>query len=328
MRLRLLTFSVFALLALPAVAGAQTFTNVVGTSGTSSTNVDNKPAAIYPSPLSVSGLVGPITDVDVTLTRLYVSDPSYLDFALVAPDGTAVMLMADASTYSPGGQVHLNLVFDQSQPTPVPSFASGPLGTTENQTVFYRPANYDNGSSDAFPSFPAAMNTTADLNRFNGTGPNGEWKLLATHAYSYGYRDYEVAGWSLEIKTAGDTTAPAFSRPAVSGRTIGFDLTEAASVQFRVDRITKGVKVKSRCLAPKKGRKGKRCSRYVALPGAIDTIGVAGINSFAWNGKIGAKKLAPGKYRLTGIARDAAGNQSPPQKFTVTIKKPKKKKKN
>jgi hypothetical protein len=137
--------------------------------------------------------------------------------------------------------------------------------------------------------------------------------------------NYSLAGWSLDIKTVGDTTAPAFSRPAVLGKTMGFDLTEAASIQFRVDRISKGVWVKPNCRAPKKGRKGKTCSRYVALPGAINTIAAAGANSFAWNGKLGGKKLAPGKYRLTAIAKDAAGNASPPTTFTVTIKKPKKK---
>lgn len=306
-------------------AHAATFTSSGGLVAESASSTDFKAASVYPLPISVSGLSGPVTKVTVTLNRLLASDPSYLDFLVVAPNGTAVMVMSDAATYGPGTATnHVTIVFDQSFPTTIPY---APLNTTDNETVYFKPTN--GATAEVFPNLPPNLDTTStDLTRFNGSSANGDWKLYAMHGYSAGYRYGTIDSWSLDITTAGDTTPPIFTRPAVSGRTIGFDLSEAGSLQFRVDRISKGVKVKGKCLALKKGRKGKSCTRYVPLPGAIDTSGVAGANSFSWNGKIGAKKLAPGKYRLTGVAKDAAGNQSPPQTFTVTIKKPKKKKKN
>ena len=305
-------------------AHAATFTSSGGLIAEAPGSDDFKAASVYPLPIAVSGLSGPVSKVTVTLNRLLASDPSYLDFLVVAPNGTAVLVMSDAAAYGPGtAENHVTIVFDQSFPTTIPT---APLNTADNQTVYFKPTNGE--SPEVFPNLPPNLDTTStDLTRFNGISPNGEWKLYAIHSYAFGYRYGTIDSWSLDITTAPDTTPPVFSRPAVSGRTIGFDLSEAGSLQFRVDRISAGVKVKGKCLAPKKGRKGKRCTRYVPLPGAIDTTGVAGANSFAWNGRIGAKKLAPGKYRLTGLATDTAGNQSPPQKFTVTIKKPKKKKK-
>lgn len=322
MKLRLLTFSIFALLALPAAAQAQVFANPSPMATPYVTSNPENPFTPYPSEISVAGTQGALTDVNVTLQG-FGSNGSfyYTELLLVAPDGTAVTLLTNAG----GTAQNINLTFDQQAASTIGETESVPNGSNAR----FQPTVIPFSGRPVFPA-PAVVpsNISPDLNRLSGHSANGVWKLFGNHKYSYsGYNNASITGgWSLELTTTGDVTAPAFSRPAVSGKTIGFDLTEAASVQFRVDRISKGVKVKSKCLAPKKGRKGKSCSRYVPLPGGIDTIGVAGINSFAWNGRIGSKKLAPGKYRLTGIAKDAAGNQSPPQTFTVTIKKPKKKK--
>lgn len=316
---------VLALAVLPAAAHATTYTNPAGfASPVNASNADGfNPFDLYPTQLQVSGTEGAITDVDVTLHNANSYGVfNYSQFLLVSPDGTGVTVLSRAG----GALVDATLVVDQQ--------ATESLGLNQNVPptggVRVKPSAYVISPDD--PVFPPPAVVPADiapdLNRLNGRPANGTWKLWANHSYSGGgNRTWASGGWSLDIQTTGDITAPAFTRPAVSGRTIGFDLSEASSIQFRVDRISKGVKVKSKCVAPKKGRKGKSCSRYVPLPGAIDTIGVAGINSFAWNGRIGNKKLAPDKYRLTGTAKDAAGNQSPPQTFTVTIKKPKKKKK-
>ena len=325
MKLRLLTFATFVLFAFPVSAQAQTFTNAAPFVSPNPTDeIEGNVFSLYPTEIPVSGMVGAITDVNVTLHGVSTSGVfSYGRFLLVAPDGTALVLLSESG----GSASNVKLVLDQQAAAFVPTAAT-PLGSN-GSTVTYKPSVYGPIPQYAFPPpvvLPADI--TPDLDRLNGRVANGAWKLYANHAYSYmGYNTIAInSGWSLDVETTGDITPPSLTRPAVSGRTIGFDLDEAASIQFRVDRIAKGVKSKTRCLAPKKGRKGKSCSRYVPLPGAIDTLGVSGPNAFAWNGRIAGKKLAPGKYRLTAIAKDAAGNASPTTTFTVTIKKPKKKK--
>lgn len=326
MIVRILTFALVSLALIPASAGAQVFSNQQLLASPTTTGQADNPFLLYPSQIPVSGLEGAITDVDVTLNA--VSSPGSFDYTrylLVAPDGTGVRLWAGAGSTT----TNVNLVIDQQAAATFPTTTT-PLGSS-GSTVRFKPTigTYAPYTSPTFPSpAPTIADAAPDLNRLNGHPANGSWRLFASHAYSYmGYNSVSInGGWSIDIKTTGDITPPEILRPAVSGKTFGFDLSEAASLLFRVDQAKRGVKVKSSCLAPKKGRKGKSCTRYVPLPGAIGTAGTAGVNTFAWDGRLAGKKLGPGKYRLTGVAKDAAGNASAPATFTVTVKKPKKKK--
>jgi hypothetical protein len=47
--------------------------------------------------------------------------------------------------------------------------------------------------------------------------------------------------------------------------------------------------------------------------------GGAGVNKFAFSGRLGRKALAPGGYRATLVARDGAGNDSAPKLASFTI---------
>jgi hypothetical protein len=269
---------------------------------------------------------GVVTDVDVILNTADMLSPSIWNYLLVAPDGTTVALMTEAGTYA-AGTYKFNVVFDQSRPTALPAKGSAPLGTSDGQTVFYRPTSYAANASARFPGFPAIIDVTANLDRLNGHAPNGTWKLYVTGEFSGGGNtSFSIASWSLQLNSAvpKDTSAPVFSKTSILGRTVGFDLSEASSLQYRISRLSNGVKVKSKCLAPKKGRKGKKCTRATLLPGAITRIGTAGVNTFTFNGKLNKKRLAPGRYRITATATDAAGNLSAPTSWDFKIKKPKK----
>lgn len=317
--------SVFFLLLFAGTAGAASFSSSGGLLVESSSSDDLKAAGTYPLPIEVSGLAGTISNVTVRINGLVASDPSYLQMLVVSPNGTPVTVFSRVATYGPGTATNrVNLVFDQSYPNTIPY---APLHTSDDQTVFFKPTR-GGSNSDAYPNLPPNLDSTPDLTRFNGVDPNGTWKLYVVHAYSPGYRSATITNWSLDIASVvpRDVTAPTFSKTSVLGRTIGFDLSEAASVQYRVSRLSDGVKVRSKCLAKKKGRSGKKCTRATLLPGAIASIGSAGVNTFTFGGKLNGKKLSPGRYRLTAIATDSVGNASSPQSFTVTIKKPKKKK--
>ena len=46
------------------------------------------------------------------------------------------------------------------------------------------------------------------------------------------------------------------------------------------------------------------------MRGSFVRSGHAGSNSFKFTGRMGGRKLAPGRYQLVAVAKDAAGNRS------------------
>jgi hypothetical protein len=88
------------------------------------------PSSPYPSPIMVSNLNGPISDVNFTL-RQYTTRPDEtpgqehfpedLDILLVAPNGSNVMLMSDAGgDNTVSHPVSGDLTFDDQAPTQLP----------------------------------------------------------------------------------------------------------------------------------------------------------------------------------------------------------------
>jgi hypothetical protein len=56
--------------------------------------------------------------------------------------------------------------------------------------------------------------------------------------------------------------------------------------------------------------KGRRCTRWAAVKGSFTRAVAAGADLFRFSGRIGGRALKRGRYRLTGVASDAAGNRS------------------
>lgn len=147
----------------------------------------------YPSTISVNGLKGAVTKVNVVLNNVSNTFANDLDIALVGPEGQAVVLMSDS-----GGSLFQNitLFFDDEGDS-----VAGPLS---NKT--YKPTQ--NGVGDYFPgltpqdgvTFSTGNNT---LSVFNGTDPNGSWQL---YVIDDGRFDTGIIGsWGLEIETSGET---------------------------------------------------------------------------------------------------------------------------
>jgi hypothetical protein len=104
---------------------------------------------------------------------------------------------------------------------------------------------------------------------------------------------------------AGGKTVPVGTR-------VTFTASEAGSVKFRVQRRAAGRKVGKKCKAPsRKNRRKRSCIRYPALRGSFTVQATPGVNTFAFRGRIGGRKLKPGRYRLAGSAKDRAGNSAP-----------------
>jgi streptogramin lyase len=105
------------------------------------------------------------------------------------------------------------------------------------------------------------------------------------------------------FKVAGKGRARASAKGAApTGTKLEFSLSEAAKVTATIAR--KVVRHKK--------------ARYVKV-GALVSNGKQGANKVSFSGKLKGKRLAPGRYRATLTARDAAGNTSAPKRASFTV---------
>ncbi len=161
-------------------------------------------ATPYPSTINVSGEVGTISNLTVTLHGMSHSNPRNVNMLLVGPDSQAVVLMSDTV----GGYPMTDLTFTLSDQAYYPLPGNSPMANGTFQATDYAPNHTD--AQFAFPS-PAPVppyNTT--LTTFKGLAPNGTWSLYV----SDGGADAggQIArGWSLAITTV--------SPPSISGLT-------------------------------------------------------------------------------------------------------------
>lgn len=118
-----------------------------------------------------------------------------------------------------------------------------------------------------------------------------------------------------------DATGPTLSSLTISparfrtvrggGTTISYSVTADAAVALVFARFLPGKRSGPRCVAPTRANRGaKSCKRLKRVPGGIVKATPAGPYSFRFAGKLKGRTLAPGSYRLSAVAVDAAGNQS------------------
>ncbi len=92
---------------------------------------------------------------------------------------------------------------------------------------------------------------------------------------------------------------------------VGYRLDEAAVVTFKVERAVAGRRSRGRCVRPTRAnRRGRACTRFVAVRGSFTRTGKGGANSFRFTGRLRGRRLAVGRYRLSATALDAARNRS------------------
>ena len=127
---------------------------------------------------------------------------------------------------------------------------------------------------------------------------------------------------------ADDRTAPTVTGLAISPRrlhrkrlktpVLQFTLSEAATAVVTVERLVKGRRKAGRCVTRPLPRRGKRCTKAKAakrlsqaLPAGAASLRIA----------LGSRRRPPaaGRYRVTLVATDTAGNASAPQRVTLTV---------
>lgn len=169
-----------------APASTQTFTNsapiAIPASGTSG------PASPYPSSVSVAGMPGPITDVNVTLHRFGHTFPTDVDVLLVSPNGESTIMMSDACGLDPIED--FTWILDQQAAAPMVTPCAG---------FHYQPTNIATSPPDAFPDAPPGPYFTG-LDFFNNENANGTWSLYVVDDGGAHGGDIE-GGWSLTVTT-------------------------------------------------------------------------------------------------------------------------------
>jgi hypothetical protein len=96
------------------------------------------------------------------------------------------------------------------------------------------------------------------------------------------------------------------------GTTFGFSLSEDGTVSLLIQRALPGRRSGNACVRKTgKNRKAKPCIRYKAAGPALTRPGVKGHNAVAFSGRIGTRRLLPGKYRV-GISSTNPGRRRHP----------------
>jgi hypothetical protein len=112
--------------------------------------------------------------------------------------------------------------------------------------------------------------------------------------------------------------ATAVNARAKKGTTFKFALSEDSKVSIDIARVLPGKRSGKRCAKPtRKLRRHKSCDRLASLGKLHRTLG-AGKNSVKFSGRIGTKKLSPGRYVASIVAVDYAGHAS--SKRTVKLR--------
>jgi hypothetical protein len=160
----------------PRTTPAASFTNATAITITDCPDpcpASGQAASLYPSPVVVSGEVGVIQRVSVTINGFSHAFPADVDFLLESPSGRKVVLMSDFGAGSPGVS-NINVTLDDYAARPIPSTVTGNTGVPF-VTGTYRPAN--SGTTDLFPAPAPASPYVYTLSQFNGDSPNGTWNL-------------------------------------------------------------------------------------------------------------------------------------------------------
>jgi subtilisin-like proprotein convertase family protein len=264
------------LLLAPSAAGGTPFSN------TSPITIPlNGVANPYPSTLAVSGLNGVISNVTVTVRGLSHTYPDDVGLLLVGPTGAKVELMDGAGDTAAAS--NLTLTFADAGVASLPcaigsSLASGTFKPTDC---------YPSQESYPAPAPPGPHGQS--LSAFNGTNPNGTWRLYVSD-FSSGDGGSIASGWTLDVTVA----AP----------------TAVHIVTFRARAINRGVELRWRTAAEAgllgfnvyREAVGRRVRLNRSLIAAHGT-GAGSSTSYRFIDR-GAKRGTLFRYRLEAVAND------------------------
>jgi hypothetical protein len=131
------------------------------------------------------------------------------------------------------------------------------------------------------------------------------------------YTYVSPAGPSIDLLTLQPT---AFRAGAAGGTRVLIRVSEALQVRYTVQRRTRGVKRKGHCVKGRARKRRKRCIRYVRA-GGFTRFAPAGLSTFRFAGRVGGRKLRPGRYRLVARGANSSGQRTKPRRRTFRVKR-------
>jgi Ca2+-binding RTX toxin-like protein len=178
--------------------GAIAYTNSDGITIPATTS--SPPGDPYPSSINVSGLLGTVGKVTVTLSNVTHGWPDDVDILLTAPNDQGVVLMSDAGGFLPG-VTNVDFTFDDAAATSLPDDTTPLSGT-------FKPSNYEGDNEFLGPAPAGPYGST--LATFTGLDPNGTWNLWAVDDFP-GADSGGLSQWTLSLD--GPVLAPGTPPP-------------------------------------------------------------------------------------------------------------------
>jgi PKD repeat protein len=268
------------------------------------------------------------------------SDPDpgdTLTYAWDFGDGTQKTGKSATHAYTSGGQRTITLTVTDSAgvsttATHQITVAAPPAPPAPPPGNPPSPGNPPPGNQPAPGNPPATGNPPADQPGTQGPGtpgtpgdstPNGD-AGSGTGANADSARDtvaprvtrLMVAPTRVRIGKALPALTPA---PPKTG-SIRLRLSEAATVILRIERPLPGRRIGRTCTKPsKRNRRGRPCVRWAALPGTATVVAPVGDRAIRFQGRVSrSRSLRPGRYRVSVLAVDRAGNRSVSKAATFT----------
>jgi subtilisin-like proprotein convertase family protein len=257
----------FVLIVSISATAQTTFTNntpiPIGDGSTQTVGIGNP----YPSAITVAGLTGTVTDINVTINGFTHEFPDDAGFLLVAPNGARFVLQSDV-----GGNTAINNVtytLDDQAAAGIPDTGPITAGTFKPSSVgdddFFPQTGATPPPADCFPEGECAQPApagTATLNgTFSGIDPNGSWRLYTVDCCA-GDVGSITGGWSITITTGTTQVTPGDANVDMNGdgktdwvvaRATNTPLTEATGAAQGL--LNKGVfSVRERIREGKKAR--------------------------------------------------------------------------
>jgi hypothetical protein len=161
------------------------------------------------------------------------------------------------------------------------------------------PGAVDTTDGEPFPGFKLDVAATVETD-LNGDG-------LGDDSQRAGVGSPATAS-KASISPRAFRAAPSGSSATASqrrryGAKVTYHVNIAATVRFTVTQPVPGRRIgagrKARCVPQtRRNRKARKCTRVVTLRGSFAQSAKAGANSFHFTGRLGGKRLKPGKYAL------------------------------
>jgi subtilisin-like proprotein convertase family protein len=279
-------------------------------------------ATPYPSAITVGGLTGSVTDVNVTVSGLSHTFPDDVGLLLVSPEGKSAILMTDS-----GGShdvSDITLVFDDD--------ASG--GLLDEPASQIESGTYDPSvgtvsdclAPESFPTDATGTNPPAgpygsSLSVFNGSDPNGIWKLYVIDDFIFDAGS--ITGWSLDISTTtADTTPPTVTTTIPEDGALGVSRTTTVKANFSepVQNVSPETFILERKIAVKKSP-----PKFVRVDATV-TPSDDGLSAELTP----VQDLPKGEYRVTittevtdladnALDQDSAQAENQPMVWTFTV---------